>query len=397
MSIPSFLPPPLMTSEPGSFARATIVERKPQIIRQVIEDNAYPPDIVVALEAFADEIANRPIQPLHESAPDVDFWNDALTVYAGKTWLEVPWYFAETYFYRRLLEVTRYFQPGSWQGRDPFQEQKRKQVEADITRLAGIWEEFPSQDSQALFVGLLHSCLWGNRADLSNFTVKVKAQGGLATRQERHNILIDHTGQVLGLLANGVPRLDFINDNVGSELLFDLALSDFLLECGWAGQVHLHVKNQPFFVSDAMPGDVEATVARLKETPSPGMRALGVRLAAEMADRRLMIHTDPFWTTCLMFRGMPLHLREQLGSADLVLVKGDVNYRRLLDDLHWPFTTKMEGVTAYFPASFVVLRTLKGEIMVGLERGQAEALAAEDPTWLINGKRGVIQFVSRAK
>ena len=36
-------PPPLMTSEPGSFARYTIVERKPQIILQVTEDNGYSP------------------------------------------------------------------------------------------------------------------------------------------------------------------------------------------------------------------------------------------------------------------------------------------------------------------------------------------------------------------
>jgi hypothetical protein len=56
----------------------------------------------------------------------------------------------------------------------------------------------------------------------------------------------------------------------------------------------------------------------------------------------------------------------------------------------------MEDVTSYFPASFVVLRTLKGEIMVGLQPGQAEAVAAEDPHWLTNGKRGVIQFIQRA-
>jgi hypothetical protein len=54
----------------------------------------------------------------------------------------------------------------------------------------------------------------------------------------------------------------------------------------------------------------------------------------------------------------------------------------------------MEEIAAYFPAPFVTLRTLKGEIMVGLEPGQAEALAAQDPTWLINGKRGIIQLVS---
>ncbi len=31
--------------------------------------------------------------------------------------------------------------------------------------------------------------------------------------------------------------------------------------------------------------------------------------------------------------------------------------------------------------------------MVGLQPRQAQALQAEDPAWLINGKRGVIQLV----
>ncbi|MGA7605755.1 MAG: hypothetical protein WCA79_07530, partial [Anaerolineales bacterium] len=88
-----------MTSDPGSFARATILERKPQIIRQVLADNPYPPEIVAALEDFRDEIASRTIQPLTESASDVPDWNHELAQYSGKTWLEIPWYFAETYFY----------------------------------------------------------------------------------------------------------------------------------------------------------------------------------------------------------------------------------------------------------------------------------------------------------
>ena len=95
-----------------------------------------------------------------------------------------------------------------------------------------------------------------------------------------------------------------------------------------------------------------------------------------------------------MFRDMPPHLRGELAQAALVVVKGDVNYRRLLDDRHWPHTTRMEDVTAYFPAPFVALRTLKGEIMVGLASGQAEQLAVEDPDWLIDGKRGVIHLVA---
>jgi len=76
-----------MTSEPGSFARFTIVERKPQIIQQAIEDNGYPPDIVQALETFSEEIASQPMRPLREQAPDVAFWNRELTVYQTRAWL----------------------------------------------------------------------------------------------------------------------------------------------------------------------------------------------------------------------------------------------------------------------------------------------------------------------
>ena len=180
---------------------------------------------------------------------------------------------------------------------------------------------------------------------------------------------------------------------MGSDMLFDLALADFMLSQGWAQAVHLNLKNQPFFVSDAMPVDALHTVHLLKAAPSSGLQDLGARLDEGLTAGRLVFATHPFWTTNLMFRQMPVHLRQELASAGLVLIKGDVNYRRLLDDRHWPHTTRMEDVCAYFPAPFVALRTLKGEIMVGLEVGQAESLQAEDPDWMINGKRGVIQLV----
>jgi uncharacterized protein with ATP-grasp and redox domains len=382
-----------MTSDPGSFARQTIVERKPQIIRQVLADNSFAPAVITALEALRDEIASGSIQPLVESGKDVPAWNKELAGCAGKTWLEIPWYFAESYFYRKLLEATGYFQPGAGQGRDPFGRQKEIQMAGDVQHLSFIWEQIVQLEPAARFEALLHSSLWGNRADLSNFTVKEKARAGLATIAERHLILIDHTDQIWELLAGGLAHLDFICDNVGSDLLFDLALADFLLDLRWAQEIRLHLKSQPFFVSDAMPEDARHTIAMLKATPVPGMQSLGKRLDERLSDGRLVFDTDPFWTSWQMLREMPVHLRQQVASAGLVLVKGDVNYRRLLDDRHWPLTTRLEAVCAYFPVPFVALRTLKGEIMAGLQQGQAQALQAEDPSWLINGKRGIIQLV----
>jgi uncharacterized protein with ATP-grasp and redox domains len=386
------LPSPLMTSEPGSFAQQTIVQRKPQIIGQVIAENDYTADIVEALECLKDEIASRPARPLGEDVPDVAAWNRALAAYQGKTWLELPWYLAETYFYRRLLEAIGYYRPGPYEGRDPFGAAKHAQIELAAARLAEDWDALTSAEPGLAFEALLHSCLWGNRADLSNQSVQLEVRGGLAARDERHNLLIDHTGPVCRIVTGCIRRVDFINDNVGLDLLFDLALIDLMICQGWLGRAVCHLKGCPFFVSDAMPADLQATISQLADSPVGGVRALGERLRGYLATGQLALKTDPFWTSHRMFRQFPPALRDLLARSDLVVLKGDVNYRRLLDDRHWPYTTPLEQAAAYFPVPFLVLRTLKGEIQVGLAPGQAEALAAQDPHWLINGQRGLIQY-----
>ena len=390
------LPPPLMTSEPGSFARKTIVERKPQIIRQVIENNDYPAEVVGRLGAFQREIAAGPLRPLVEDAPGVSAWNREVATHEGRTWLELPWYFAEVYFYRRLLEAVGYFQPGPLRGRDPFGAQKQAQIASAVERFSGDWDELVSAEPGLAFEALLHSSLWGNRADLSNLTVRLGASGGMAARDERHNILIDHSEQVRRIVTGGICRLDFINDNVGLDLLFDLALIDLVLRQDWAGRVVCHLKDYPFFVSDAMPQDLHGTLSLLAASSLESVRALGERLRVYIETGDLTLETDPFWTSYLLFRDLPTALRDTLSSSDLVILKGDVNYRRLLDDRHWPYTTPLERVAGYFPAPLLVLRPLKGEILVGLEPGQAGTLAAEDADWLINGQRGLVHYCQPA-
>lgn len=386
------LPPRLMTSEPGSFARKTIVERKPQILDQILEDHGYPPATIRRLECFRSEIASQPMQPLTEPSPDVAFWNVELSKFEGRTWLEVPWYWAETFFYRRLLEAVGYFQSGSWQGCDPFGPQKRGQVQGAVSCLAEEWDAVAQAGPVVAFQSLLHSCLWGNRADLSNESVRLAVQGGLAAQEERHNILIDHSEETYRWISGGLERVDFASDNVGLDLLYDLALSDLLLGQGWVGQIRLHLKAQPFFVSDAMPQDLQATLVSLGSSPNHGLRGLSDRLRACLEAGSLVLRADPFWTTYLMFHQFPAALRTDLSGSGLVILKGDVNYRRLLDDRHWPHTTPLQEIAGAFPAPLLVLRTLKGEIQVGLAPGQAEALSAQDPDWLINGQRGLVHF-----
>jgi hypothetical protein len=219
----------------------------------------------------------------------------------------------------------------------------------------------------------------------------------LAIHDERENILIDDTWAVHNLISKGVRRVDFINDNSGIDVLFDLALADFLLRRNWAQKIIFNLKGQPFFVSDAMPKDVLYTLEMLKKEPVENVRQLALRLEDYLKCGRLILRDDPYWTTCLMFRRMPETLRDDLAQSDLVILKGDVNYRRVLDDRHWDYATPLEKAGGYFTSSFLMLRTLKGELIVGLKPGQAEEIIESDPTWLINGKRGVIELFIKEK
>ncbi len=384
------LPPLLLTSEPGSFAQNTLKVRVPGILRETIKLNAFPPHIHAALEELYIELTAGHIRGLRENAPDRAFWDAVSAPYLGKTWLDVPWYWAETFFYRRILEAIRYFQPGIWAGFDPFAAKKQQEWQPDAApaALTNLLHSLPAEP-EARFEALIHASLWGNRTDLS-YDLAAK-EGGTASHSQREYLLRDDTTAIADYLrAHPGAEIAFIMDNAGTELVMDLALIDWLLDTGAAARVHLHLKPQPFFVSDTMVADLINALDAL-DAAGGDTRALAQRLRDALRQGRLLLETHPAYATSLFFFELPDDLFAALGRFDLVFLKGDVNYRRLLGDAHWPPTTPFERATAYFPAPLAALRTLKAELIVGLAPGQAEQAAAEDPDWLINGKRGVIE------
>lgn len=390
-SKPEWLPPLLMTSEPGSFAHNTLKVRVPGILRETIARNSFPPEIRAELEALHAELTGGTIRELREEAPDVPFWRAVSAPYIGRTWLDVPWYWAEAYFYRRVLEATRYFVPGPWQGFDPYAVTKALEwaPAAAPAAVARLLESLP-EEPEARLERLLHASLWGNRTDLS-YTVAAHLGATTAPGQERSNLLIDDSAGVWRhLQARRGGRVALLADNAGTELLMDAALIDFLLTCGLASEVRLHLKPQPLFVSDAMVIDLAHGLDVLVACGGAGER-LARRIDGHVAAGELSPVAHWFGASSLFYSQMPDDLRDDLAGMDLVLIKGDANYRRLVGDAHWPPTTPFAEATGYFPAPVVALRTFKAELIVGLRPGQAEETAAEDHDWLVNGRRGVIQ------
>jgi hypothetical protein len=89
---------------------------------------------------------------------------------------------------------------------------------------------------------------------------------------------------------------------------------------------------------------------------------------------------------------MPEDLRTDFAAADLTIFKGDLNYRRLVGDRLYPPTTSFAEVTAYFPGPVAALRTLKSDVIVGLDAATEAALvAAEEQHWRTSGAHALIQ------
>jgi uncharacterized protein with ATP-grasp and redox domains len=405
------LPPPLMTSDPSPFIQHTLNNRWTTIAHRVATENEFSSAIVSNLEALIQDLQQGTVRPLQpDGGADLAAWAGYVKPYLGQSWRGLPWYFAEAYFYRRILAATQYFTPGATQGIDPFARQKQTGLARAIAEVQAVAASFnayrqwltrqtaaPGLTSRSHLVDLMQHSLWGNQADLSLRPALAAAPVTAVWQREQSRILVDDTAVVVDrLLCRTCRRIDLIADNAGIELVNDLALADLLLTFDLAHTVTLHLKSHPTFVSDATVPDLHQTIETLAIDSSASSRRLATQLRRHLEVDRLQLHAHSFWTSPLVFWQMPPDLHRELAQADLIVIKGDANYRRLLGDRHWLPTTAVADIACYFPTALVAFRILKSEIIAGLKPNQAALLAQQDSDWLTNGQWGVIQFVDPA-
>jgi len=382
--------PVILGGTPGSFARDVFHERHPKLIQQVLDALPYGPAVREAAERLLAESTSGLMQPLGQNAHDYAQWAAWGTGLYGRPWGEAPFLWAESYFYRRLLEATGYFRPGAWQGIDPFAPFKNTELaSAAVDSELAALDDLPLLPEEARFQALLSSALWGNRADLS-FQLTASVSGGHSTA-----LLVDDSATLRATLAAANnPQVTFLADNAGRELLPDLVLIDHLLVTGLAVEVTLYVKPAPYYVSDATTADVLATVERLVAGRGKEAELIGRRLWSAMSKGTLTVQTHPFLFAPLPFHDMPDDLRSELAGSALTLVKGDLNYRRLVGDRRWDATEPFAGLVSSFPSPVAALRTLKSDVAVGLDATVVARLDAAEKSWRTSGTYGLIQAYS---
>lgn len=82
-----------------------------------------------------------------------------------------------------------------------------------------------------------------------------------------------------------------------------------------------------------------------------------------------------------------------LNQADVVIAKGDLNYRRFLEDRLWPVGTRVDRAVQDVPFSAFAFRVLKSEAVAGIPTPVHQHLNLVDPNWRCNGNYAVIQIL----
>lgn len=376
---PATLPPELLNNDPHGYAWKVWRDRTPKLIGQIRDAHPYGPGQRRALDALLEEIFSGRMEPLGADAHDHEIWAEWGAGYFGKPWLDTPFLWSESYFYRRLLEAVDFFKPGPWYWVDPFEYLKTTEL-----RDLGLEEDLGALADEQGQAKLLAS-LWGNRADLG-FRI-----GQTGTPQPEAELLVaDDSAKVWDALK-AAGEVIVVCDNAGRELLADLVLVDHLLEHDLAASVSLHVKPQAYYVSDATTFDFVTCLRRLSETNGTAAEIAG-RLWTAATTERLLPYTHSFYCAPWCYRRMPADLAAEFERASLTVMKGDLNYRRLVGDRDWPPTTPFNDAASYFPGAVAALRTLKSDVVTGIDPDVRKELDASQQPWRTDGSHGLCQF-----
>ncbi|MGW2351993.1 damage-control phosphatase ARMT1 family protein [Actinacidiphila glaucinigra] len=376
--------PPITCDEPGSFARSVFQDRHPVLVSRILDAVPYGPERRRAFAALLEESRSGTVAGLPRDAPDRAAWEEWGEGRFGRPWAELPFLWSESYFYRRLLDPAGYLAPGAWHGVDLFAPFKDAELDgpgftADLAAL----DELPGLAPDDREHVLLAAAVWGNQADLG-FTMVAEA----AAPEASGTFVADESVRLWSLLDGGTVVV--VTDNSAREILADLALVDDLLASGRAREVDLLVKPRPYYVSDATTQDVLSCLRRMTAAPGEAART-GGRLLAALREGRLTLTAHPFACAPLGYRDMPDDLRERFAAARLTVMKGDLNYRRLVDDRLWPATVPFADVTAWFPGPVATLRTLKSDTVAGLAPETVARLDAGGTAWRTSGTHALIQ------
>lgn len=160
------------------------------------------------------------------------------------------------------------------------------------------------------------------------------------------------------------------------------------------------MKRYPWFVSDVTTRDFHWTLEYMKTSSDIELQKIANLSYEYLQNNIWTIEEENYWTGPYDFQQMKEKdkvLYAKLSDAKLLIFKGDLNYRKLLGDINWEYTTSFAKALGDFrPTHVISIRTVKCDLCVGLLPGKAESLFEKDENWMFTGEYGVIQATNES-
>ena len=369
-------------SQLDSFAYFTIKERFPKIYNDYCSGNY---EDFVEYTTVEDALKNILED---KDCPDLSFIQGKETKTLKEFFENEPFFESEVLFYHVLLSQKEYLKNKN----DFFAIKKdtdyanehdsyRKELE-NLFNQGNCYQNIKDQREKFLskqedFRAILNYSLTANTGDLSQLEIN---------RPDSVRILHDDTDKCFNfIISKKHKRFDIICDNSGAELFSDIYLAVFMIIHDYVNKVVLHVKSYPYFVSDATIDDFGRLVNILTKNKSNS------QLLELLSKKKIEVKTHKFWTEAKYFDELPKDLGINKNTTDLLIVKGDLNYRRLVGDKNWKSTDSFEKRCLIKDIPVIAPRVLKSDVLVGVEPIFVSMAKAQDKKYKTDGKWGVIQ------
>lgn len=185
-------------------------------------------------------------------------------------------------------------------------------------------------------------------------------------------------------------RFDILCDNAGIELFSDYLFALYLLQTNTIQTIYLHLKPSPMFVSDATMSDY-VYMKNLMKRQNETIYQLFTQYETE---KRLIILNDETELFCTPYFSECDFIQNIMRKSELLILKGDLNFRRLVGDIDWNYSQSIRPIIRPFiNCKVLCLRTIKSDTLLGLSSDKAAVAIEHKDSDLTKGKFATIQFI----
>lgn len=201
--------------------------------------------------------------------------------------------------------------------------------------------------------------------------------------------------------------INIVVDNFGIEFLWDLVLGYYLTTKG-VTKIIYHVKHIPMFVSDVVEGDHTIMFDKLESllNISKSRRKkeyLSALNLLKASSEKFVFKANYLWnmpysfskivstnseTSSLLYND----IIDLFTGNELLIVKGDLNYRRLVEDKLWNSRRKTVQKIKYAKCPILVIRSYKSSVVMDSNIPDSKMVQRFGPDWKTDGRVGAVLY-----